>query len=76
MILVFLALLLILKFNSPAVYTDYLIGLLLVLCAASAAFTVWVKSELHLFIQHPEGIPVCVIFYIKTAPESYLALIQ
>jgi len=48
MILVFLALLFILKFNSPAVYIDYLIGFVLVLCIASVAFTVWVWLNIHL----------------------------
>ena len=50
MILIFLAILFILKFDSPSVHVDYLIGLVLVLCAASAAFTVWARSELHLEI--------------------------
>lgn len=48
MILVFLALLIILKFNSPAVYLDYLIGLVLLLLVASAAFALWVFFSLHL----------------------------
>ncbi|MBR0130771.1 MAG: DUF58 domain-containing protein [Firmicutes bacterium] len=47
MILVFLILLFILKFNSPAAYIDYLIGLLLMLCFASAVFTLWVRINLH-----------------------------
>ena len=48
MILVILAILFILKFDSPSVYMDYLIGLVLVLCLASAAFTVWVRNEIHI----------------------------
>ncbi len=48
MILILLALLFILKFSSPAGFTDYLIGLVLLLCAASAAFTLWVRSEIHI----------------------------
>jgi uncharacterized protein (DUF58 family) len=47
MILIFLALLFILKFNSPAVFLDYLIGLVLVLCAASVLYTLWVARSLH-----------------------------
>lgn len=48
MILVFLILLFILKFNSSSVYLDYLTGLLLLLCAVSAVFTLWVRRSLHL----------------------------
>ena len=48
MILVILALLILLKFDSPSVYMDYLIGLVLVLCLASAAFTLWVRNEIHI----------------------------
>lgn len=55
MILVFLALLFILKFNSPSVYIDYLIGLVLVLCLASVAFTVWVRFNIHLEVDSHAG---------------------
>ncbi len=48
MILVFLAILFILKFNDPAPFTDYLIGLVLLLCIASAAFAVWVSRNIDM----------------------------
>ncbi len=55
MILVILALLFILKFNSPSVYIDYLIGLVLVLCAASAIYTLWMRYALHLEVDTQIG---------------------
>lgn len=47
MILALLILLFILKFNSPAAYLDYLIGLVLMLCAASAILALRVRTTLH-----------------------------
>ena len=78
MILVFLALLFIMKFNSPAVFIDYLIGFVLLLCIASAAFTVWMFLNLHLEVDAPsrnihEGEDIDVTVRIIT-PEIFAKL--
>ncbi len=53
MILIFLLLLFILKFNGPAVYLDYLTGLLILLLLASAVFTAWVRKSMQIGVEMP-----------------------